>query len=156
MMGQSKHKETQRDVWHPLSTGSGSRRRELRGQRSAALTMSECLLEGISPPLYPALRPPMAPLWEWDGVIIPCMSAWAPGIAVDGPTAWLRNTWMASSSRSSLSSIRLCCRTETHRQHDQTRVGTHRLIHVWQHLPCAFYFHFQISGNSESIAWIQL
>lgn len=47
---------------HPLSAGSGSRRRELRGQRSAALTMSECLLEGSSPPLYPALRPPMAPL----------------------------------------------------------------------------------------------
>ncbi len=111
--------------------------------------MSECLLEGSSPPLYPALRPPMAPLWEWDGGISPCMSAWAPGIAVDGPTAWLRNTWMASSSRSSLSSIRLCCRTEKrrrrqrHSQHD-------RVMHVWQHWPCTLYLHFQISVNSAS------
>lgn len=72
--------------------------------------MSECLLDGSSPELYPALRPPMAPLCEWDGVINPCMSAWPPGIAVDGPTAWLRNTWIASSRRSNLSSIRLCCR----------------------------------------------
>lgn len=81
---------------------------EMTSSLQVCLTMSECLLADSSPEPYPELRALMAPLWEWDGVINPCMSAWAPGIAVDGPTAWLLNTWMASSKRSSLSSIRLC------------------------------------------------
>lgn len=39
----------------------------------------------------------------------PCMSPWPLVIPVDGPTAWLRSTWMASSRRSRRSSMRLCC-----------------------------------------------
>lgn len=69
--------------------------------------MSECLLAERRPVPYPEPRPPIAPLWE--GPMIPCMSPWPPGIAVDGPTAWLRRTWIASSSLSKRSSIRLCC-----------------------------------------------
>lgn len=72
-----------------------------------ALTMSECLLAERRPVPYPEPRPPIAPLWE--GPMIPCMSPWPPGIAVDGPTAWFRRTWIASSSLSKRSSIRLCC-----------------------------------------------
>lgn len=69
--------------------------------------MSECLLAERRPVPYPEARPPIAPLWE--GPMIPCMSPWPPGMAVDGPTAWFRRTWMASSSLSKRSSIRLCC-----------------------------------------------
>lgn len=74
---------------------------------SSSLTMSECLLAERRPVPYPEPRPPIAPLWE--GPMIPCMSPWLPGIAVEGPTAWFRRTWIASSSLSKRSSIRLCC-----------------------------------------------
>lgn len=79
----------------------------LHNDRGYTLTMSECLLADRRPVPYPEPRPPMAPLWE--GPMIPCMSPWPPGIAVDGPTAWFRRTWIASSSLSKRSSIRLCC-----------------------------------------------
>lgn len=69
--------------------------------------MSECLLAERRPVPYPEARPPIAPLWE--GPMIPCISPWPPGMAVDGPTAWFRRTWIASSSLSKRSSIRLCC-----------------------------------------------
>lgn len=74
-------------------------------------TIRECLLADRSPVPYPLARAPMAPLCVCAALMRLCMSPWPLGIPVDGPTAWLLSTWMASSRRSRRSSIRLCCRT---------------------------------------------
>lgn len=74
-------------------------------------TMRECLLADSSPVPYPLPRPPIAPLCVCAAPMRLCMSLCPLVIPVDGPTAWLRSTWMASSKRSRRSSMRLCCGT---------------------------------------------
>lgn len=83
-------------------------------------TMRECLLADSSPVPYPLPRAPMAPLCVCAAPMRLCMSPCPLVIPVDGPTAWLRRTWMASSKRSRRSSIRLCCRTNGHRRTSET------------------------------------
>lgn len=73
-------------------------------------TMRGCLLVDSSPVPYPVPRAPIAPLCVCAAPMRLCMSLCPLAIPVDGPTAWLRSTWMASSKRSRRSSIRLCCR----------------------------------------------
>lgn len=81
-------------------------------QSNSGPTMRECLLADSSPVPYPLPRAPMAPLCVCAAPMRPCMSPWPLAIPVDGPTAWLRSTWMASSKRSRRSSMRLCCRVK--------------------------------------------
>ena len=75
-----------------------------------------CLLADSSPGPYPLFRAPMAPLCVCAALVRLCISPCPLGMPVDGPTAWLRRTWMASSKRSRRSSIRLCFRVKEHRK----------------------------------------
>ena len=111
--------------------------------------MSECLLAERRPVPYPEARPPIAPLW--DGPMIPCMSPWPPGMAVDGPTAWFRRTWIASSSLSKRSSIRLCCWLINDVKFDlvlnscvgyisKTWVDTNHTLGLWIYVSSKLYF----------------
>lgn len=86
----------------------------------SAPTIRECLLADSSPVPYPLLRALMAPLCVCAAPMRLCMSPCPLAIPVDGPTAWLRSTWMASSRRSRRSSIRLCCRETGHRERCET------------------------------------
>lgn len=107
--------------------------KQFRHATACPLTMAGCLLLSGSPGLEKAWGiPPMAPLAEETAASRPCMSAWAPGIPGTWPTAWLRSTLMASSSRSS---ILFCCGRR-----------------FW-HLPCKYVQIFNRKVNIKEISY---
>lgn len=83
-------------------------------EQSRWLTIAGCLLLRARLALGKAgERPPRPPLCTEDSRL--CMSEWAPSKPGTWPTAWLRNTWMASSKRSS----NLLCYINTRGMHLQ-------------------------------------